>query len=108
MTEARGTNWKSPPNAQAFLYAIRAGQYVKFGVSRFIEERIANMQIGCPEPMELLGKVQADGLIESLVHQALKADLFRSEWFYYRGRSREIADLIAAGDYPKLMHAISV
>lgn len=63
------------------LYFIRSGQYVKIGVSANPRGRIASIQTGNPEPVEVLAIVEGDASLEADLHRRLASFRKQGEWF---------------------------
>jgi len=63
------------------LYFIRSGQYVKIGVSATPRRRIASIQTGNPEPIEVLAIVEGDASLEADLHRRLASFRKQGEWF---------------------------
>lgn len=64
-------------------YAIRsvAGGPIKLGRATNVESRLASIQIGHPERLELVVAVRERDVTESQMHQAFAAERIRGEWF---------------------------
>lgn len=84
------------------LYAIKAGDFVKFGVAFDVMSRLSNLQTGCPLEMKLIGYVEAVPWAESAVHSYAQEEHVRGEWFRYAGRAQEISEVIRLKDYRNL------
>jgi hypothetical protein len=67
------------------IYAIRAvgTEYIKFGYTNDVQERMRTLQTGCPLPLELVASCQGDQNTETWVHWRLfKAKAHHmGEWF---------------------------
>lgn len=66
-----------------YCYFIGNRQHgvVKIGFSVEPATRIAQLQTGCPYPLELLGKVPGDELIEQGLHRVFSSLRMNGEWF---------------------------
>lgn len=67
----------------AFVYMIRAGEYIKIGVARDVEKRLQSMQTGCPFVIEVLHAWPCANpyRFERHLHWKLRAYRTRGEWF---------------------------
>jgi hypothetical protein len=64
------------------IYAIGMdGDYIKFGYANRPEQRMKELQIGCPKTLELLGAVDIEHKDEIFFHSAFSAVRVRGEWF---------------------------
>ena len=65
------------------LYAIEAPRYgaIKFGISANPKDRLAEMQVGCPERLRLLGFIDGGLQLEREIHTILGSSRIRGEWF---------------------------
>jgi len=66
------------------IYFIQAGKNgpIKIGqTNNGIEERIAQLQTGCPYELRLLWCYNGDGYTEQVVHDLFKHERIRGEWF---------------------------
>jgi len=64
-----------------WTYFIQAGTDgpVKIGVAKDVEQRIKELQTGCPDDLRLIGRIQ--GNFESELHQRFSQFRVRGEWF---------------------------
>lgn len=65
------------------LYFIRAteSQRIKIGVSRDPEHRLKDLQVGCPEPLQLYYSIPADIFTERETHAFFNDYRLGGEWF---------------------------
>ncbi|MBI3936395.1 MAG: GIY-YIG nuclease family protein [Betaproteobacteria bacterium] len=65
------------------VYFVRAvgGGAVKIGRSRNIDRRITELQDACPHKLELVGSIDGDETVESLMHERFQAHRIRGEWY---------------------------
>lgn len=63
------------------IYAIKADRYTKIGVSKNIENRLSNMQSGCPFKIEVLFTMDGDYEEEGKIHTQLDFYNTYGEWF---------------------------
>ena len=78
------------------LYFIRSGQYVKIGVSANPRGRIASIQTGNPDPIEVLGVVPGDRELEKELHREFAPLHHRGEWFRDDPAIHAASDRLAA------------
>lgn len=69
------------------VYLIYCEDFAKIGVSPFPENRVKQLQTGCPYPLELAGYMVAGTqreacAIESRLHARCKHVHARGEWFW--------------------------
>lgn len=81
------------PDGWCYLYAIRNGEYVKFGVAVDPVDRCQTLQTGCPTAMTLVAAVPCHAHLERLVHRRFEAHRAHREWFRLHD---EVADFIEA------------
>lgn len=72
-----------PSPAGPFVYAIRCGEHTKIGIAKNVEQRLALLQTGCPEPLKIVDVIEAkDPLrIERRLHFEFRQYRTRGEWF---------------------------
>lgn len=64
------------------LYAIKAGNFIKFGFTRGdIATRMVQLQTGCPMPLRLLGTGSGGRFLERRIHSILRSFCAHGEWF---------------------------
>jgi hypothetical protein len=73
-----------PPKPN-FLYFIQAtlSKRIKIGVAQDVQKRLASLQTGNPEHLELIAyvSIEKSGLTESGVHGMFESSRTRGEWF---------------------------
>ena len=74
-------------------------KFVKFGITRRIEHRRANLQTSSPHEIKILGSFFGTFRDEQAIHDSLKEYHVRGEWFRYEGKAKDIADGFASGDW---------
>ena len=74
-------------------------KFVKFGLTRRIEHRRANLQTSSPYKIEILGSFFGSFRDEQAIHDSLKEYHVRGEWFRYEGKAKHIADGFANDDW---------
>lgn len=67
----------------AYVYVIRAGEFIKVGIARNLAKRIDQMQTGCPYEIEVLRAWPCSDpyAYERKLHHMLRAYRYRGEWF---------------------------
>jgi hypothetical protein len=84
----KGTNhWRQA----GLIYFMRAGRRVKIGFTTNLKRRLSVVQIGCPEPIELLGTMAGTRAIEKGIHRQFITHHQQGEWFTL---ASEIVDFI--------------
>lgn len=97
----------SPPNVMYVYFAIAKTahwQRIKIGRARNVEDRIAELQVGSPTPLELLGtiKVLSEGHakgLERALHNTFDAYRVSGEWFTAAQPLREFILASCSGDH---------
>jgi hypothetical protein len=65
------------------VYFVRMGDFVKIGYSATPKDRIASLQTGCPQPLEVLGIWNAGTKTdEKAYHERFAAHRTHGEWFH--------------------------
>jgi hypothetical protein len=69
--------------AGGWVYFIQAGEFVKIGVAKDVQQRLTFMQIGCPYDMVLLKAMECLDPYhdEEMIHAELEKYRVRGEWF---------------------------
>jgi hypothetical protein len=73
--------------AQRRTYFVRCGGFVKIGIAWNVRHRLCGLQVGNPEPLELLGELTGDHEIE--LHGLFREYRHRGEWFRLEGTLAE-------------------
>jgi hypothetical protein len=63
------------------VYFVAAGSRVKIGWSKKVAARMAQLQVGSPEPLKLLGVMPGGRLAEKRLHERFAASRLSGEWF---------------------------
>jgi len=63
------------------IYAIRAGEAIKFGVAKNPAQRLKELQTGCPHKLELVAVMDLPHENERLMHEYLSEHRLVGEWF---------------------------
>lgn len=69
------------------VYAIRCGEFVKYGSSTDVLSRFRSIATSTPYDVELIGIWEVDHSLskfEATIHQTLREDHHKREWFVYR------------------------
>lgn len=69
------------PEGWCYLYAIRSGDYVKFGRAVDPHGRLADLQCASPIPLQLMAAVPVHGHAEMLAHRKFDHARAHGEWF---------------------------
>lgn len=85
----------------AMIYFVRSGQYIKIGVSVNPRGRIASIQSGIPEPIEVLGIVEGDAVLEAELHRRFASLRCYGEWFRDDAIIRQAIDGMNAFSLPQ-------
>ena len=72
-------------NRSKYFYAIRCGDYVKFGVSDNPERRLKDILSANPFTAELIWKEPNEEGLEKFYHNLYEHRHHRGEWFYFGG-----------------------
>ena len=65
------------------VYFLRAGGFVKIGKSTYSgKRRIAELQTGCPYPIEFIGQIKGGQREERALHRQFAPIRAQGEWFY--------------------------
>jgi hypothetical protein len=99
-------NRAMPEGNRTNLYAILCGNFVKFGVAANVKSRLGNLRTSNPYPLELLASIPCSSGLEWLVHEYLREDVERGEWFKKSPRSKALVLLMIAGDIAGILDLI--
>lgn len=81
------------------LYAIQGAELVKLGItSKSIKVRLADLQVGSPVPLTVLGHVNTYPQLEPSLHSCLVAHRNHGEWFRRQGEVLDVIAMIVAKD----------
>lgn len=70
-------------SARGQIYFVRAGENVKIGFTRNVEQRLAQLQTFFPFPLELLLAMPGSLLTERQLHHRFRFSRVTGEWFRY-------------------------
>jgi|SRR5690554_4493562 len=74
-----------------YFIGCKVNGYVKIGLTKDndVSKRIASVQVGCPFPLELFGKIRCVGvkaeIVEKDLHNVFKVYRKNGEWFSFQG-----------------------
>lgn len=84
-----------------FIKPLHSGGPVKIGFSRYLEKRLAALQVGSPVPLEVEASFAGSCRAETYLHRKFCSQRIRGEWFR---RSAELSAVIEhvkeRGDLP--------
>lgn len=74
------------------VYILKAGPFIKVGISSALTSRLSVIQTGCPYPVELVRTIIGGGgrYLEGILHQQLSEHHSHGEWFHYNDATQEI------------------
>lgn len=80
------------------IYALHAvgTEFIKFGVTRNIERRLAAHQVSCPHELAVVATAPWPDSAECRIHNLLRSQCVRGEWFKYGGIAATIIELMLA------------
>ena len=95
------------------IYAIRCGEFVKYGMSTDVMSRLAAISTASPYPVWLAKTWRISHSLrefEASLHRSLKSDHHRNEWFFYRdwhfdavdGMASKHNEMVAAVDWREM------
>lgn len=68
-------------HASQVVYVLRAGDRVKIGHTLDLARRVSELQVGCPDQLEVLLAIPGDPSDESYLHERFAAQWVRGEWY---------------------------
>ncbi|MBW7965282.1 GIY-YIG nuclease family protein [Bradyrhizobium sp. BR 10261] len=79
-------DWLAQPerkvrSARGYVYVIKAGENVKIGFSKDVDQRQKQLQTFFPFPLELLLSMPGSALTERQLHRRFKCSRVTGEWF---------------------------
>lgn len=98
MRKRGGISVPPPLSADARVYFIKAGPYVKIGFSVSPRRRLAMLDSYCPEPPQLIAEFAGGRFLEHRLQYFFRDHHARREWFYW---CQEIEN-VAYGELPDL------
>jgi hypothetical protein len=88
------------PDGFCYLYALRVGEFVKFGRAIDPAERVEELQNAHPERLVLLAAVPAHAHVETLVHARFECHRVSGEWYRLTDEIVEFIDALNDGKNP--------
>lgn len=89
------------------IYFVRAGEYMKIGFSIEPWGRMEALQIGNPEPLEMVAICPGDYALESELLSAFKEYHYRGEWFRHSAAIEQYCEVMRSV-FPALQQKIEV
>lgn len=83
-----------------YIYAMQAGEFIKFGWAKDIESRRLSLQTGCPWKIELIGAAEWPRKFERAIQEKLKHVRAQGEWFKDCDESQEVVEMLNT-DFPR-------
>ena len=89
------------PSGDIYFVACQ-NEFVKVGFASFsVEERLAQLQTGCPHELTAIGVLRHHRMCaEKWFHEAMRHDRHRGEWFKLNDRARLMVHHVNSGFYP--------
>jgi hypothetical protein len=87
-------------NGWCYLYAVRAGEFVKFGRAVDPVDRLEELQSGHPERLLLLAAVPIHANFERVVHEHFRDKSAGGEWFRLDKDLEEFIARLKNGENP--------
>lgn len=91
---------KSEVSGYCYLYAMQAGQMIKFGRSSDPLARVKELQTNHPLPLSLLVAVPCHSSLEPAVHKRFAGDRAAGEWFHATADIMEFVSELQLGANP--------
>lgn len=91
-----------------FVYAMRAGEFVKFGWAKDVEARKLQLQTGCPQVIQVIAAVQWPRKYERAIHAKLSASRSSGEWFHDCDGAAEVVAMMQRCDAAGLDEFVGV
>ena len=96
-SQRRPVRWTT----RGLIYFLRIGDRVKIGFTTSLDARIQALQIGSPDPFELLGSVPGIKAEEKDAHEIFARDRVAGEWFALTPELQEyIARKVGKSNFP--------
>lgn len=87
---------------KVFIYAMRGGDFIKFGKAINVQQRLKELQTGCPWKLEILGFCEAGATLEGIIHSHLRQDREQGEWFRRTASVDAVVHLLKSDDIDAL------
>ncbi len=85
-----------------FIYAMRAGDFIKFGWAKDVDARRLQLQTGCPQKIEVVATAQWPREFEPAIHRKLQDHNTQGEWFVSGPEADEVVEMMKADDFSPL------
>lgn len=85
-----------------FIYAMRAGDFIKFGWAKDVDARRLQLQTGCPQKIEVVATAQWPREFEPAIHRKLQDHNTQGEWFVFGPEADEVVKMMKADDFSAL------
>lgn len=85
-----------------FIYAMRAGEFIKFGWAKDVEARRLQLQTGCPQKIEVIAAAQWPRELESAIHRKLQDSSSCGEWFQFGPDADAVVAMMQDDDFSGL------
>lgn len=94
--DERLESWEAG-TAKTLVYFMRAGKYVKIGITKDIQRRLAQIQSACPLTITIVWAEQANICYEEFLHAYFHEHREHGEWFLYTDRvARFVKDQLSS------------
>ncbi|ENN86096.1 hypothetical protein RHSP_32219 [Rhizobium freirei PRF 81] len=84
------------------VYFIKMGDFVKIGYSGGLLSRIKNLEVGFPEPSELLATIPGTKNTEAYFHKIFSSLRVKGEWFKFEGALKAFVSIAAISTLPEI------
>ena len=81
-----------------YIYAMQAGDFIKFGWAKDITKRRLQLQTGCPHRIEVIATAAWPRKFEHAIHAKLNNQRTHGEWFSVGGETNEVVRLMHQDD----------
>lgn len=81
-----------------YIYAMQAGDFIKFGWAKDITKRRLQLQTGCPQRIEVIATAAWPRKFEHAIHAKLNDQRAHGEWFSVGGETNEVVRLMHQDD----------
>jgi hypothetical protein len=98
MGEDMANRLRRRPNSAVRVYFIRCNEFVKIGRAMDVQQRLTELQVGCPDKLELLATIEGGPKEERAFHKLFSDIHVRGEWFLLNDRLRHAITALTARD----------